>query len=151
MKVPSLTTDEGQVLFDSSVICEYLDDMATGRKLFPATGPARWAALRQQALGDGILDSIILCAYETVRPEVRRWPGWTDGQMRKAHLGLAAIEREDLSGPLTIGHIAIGCIFGYLDLRFPEDGWHHRHPRLAAWSEAFEQLPSMQAARPPAG
>jgi glutathione S-transferase len=151
MKVPSLTTDDGRVLFDSPVICEYLDDMATGRKLFPAAGPARWAALRQQALGDGILDSIILCAYETARPEDKRWSGWTDGQMRKAHLGLAAVEHENLSGPLTIGHIAIGCIFGYLDLRFPEDGWRQRHPKLAIWYQAAEKLPSMQATKLPAG
>ena len=150
MKVPSLVTDDGQTLFDSPVICEYLDDMATGRKLFPATGPARWAALRQQALGDGILDAIILCAYETARPEDKRWGGWTDGQMRKAHLGLAAVEREDLSSPRTIGHIAIGCMLGYLDLRFPDDGWRQRHPKLALWYKDFAELPGMKATRPPA-
>jgi glutathione S-transferase len=72
MKVPSLTTDDGQTLFDSPVICEYLDNLATGRKLFPPSGPARWSALRQQALGDGIVDAIILCAYETARPEDKR-------------------------------------------------------------------------------
>jgi len=151
MKVPSLVTDDGQTLYDSPVICEYLDDMATGRKLFPAAGPARWTALRQQALGDGILDAIILCAYETQRPEDKRWSGWTDGQMRKAHQGLAAAETEDLAGPLTIGPIAIGCMLGYLDLRFPDDGWRRRHPKLAAWYEAFEQRPSMQATKPPIG
>lgn len=151
MKVPSLVTDDGQTLFDLPVICEYLDDMATGGKLFPPAGPGRWAALRQQALGDGILDAIILCAYETARPEEKRWSGWTEGQMRKAHQGFAAAEREDLSGPLTIGHIAIGCIFGYLDLRFPDDGWRRRHPKLAAWYEVFDKRPSMQASKPPAG
>jgi len=107
--------------------------------------------LRQQALGDGILDAIILCAYETQRPEDKRWSGWTDGQMRKAHQGLAAAETEDLAGPLTIGPIAIGCMLGYLDLRFPDDGWRRRHPKLAAWYEAFEQRPSMQATKPPIG
>src|SRR6185437_4887670 len=77
MKIPALTTDDGQVLFDSPVICEYLDSVAGG-KLFPAVGPARWTALRQQALGDGILDALILCRYETTRPEDKRWTGWTD-------------------------------------------------------------------------
>jgi glutathione S-transferase len=149
MKVPSLVTDDGQVLFDSPVICEYLDNMATGRKLIPAVGPARWVALRQQALADGVLDAIILCAYETARPEDKRWSGWTDGQMRKAHQGLTAVEREDLSGPRTIGHIAIGCIFGYLDLRFPNDGWRQRHPKLTAWYEDFAELPAMKATQPP--
>jgi glutathione S-transferase len=149
MKVPSLITDNGEVLFDSPVICEYLDDMASGPKLFPAAGPARWTALRQQALADGILEAIILCAYETTRPEDRRWSAWTDGQMKKAHQGLAAAEHEDFSGPLTIGPIAIGCMLGYLDLRFPEDGWRRRHPTLASWYENFETRPSMEATKPP--
>jgi glutathione S-transferase len=150
MKVPSLTTDDGQVLFDSPVICEYLDSLAGGGKLFPASGAARWNALRQQALGDGILDALILCRYETTRPEDRRWAGWTDGQMKKAHQGLATAEREDLSGPRTIGHVTLGCTLGYLDFRFPNDGWRQRHPRLAAWYREAEQLPSMQATKPPA-
>src|ERR1700728_4371064 len=71
MKVPSLVTDDGQALFDSPVICEYLDSLTGGGKLFPAAGAARWTALRQQALGDGILDALILCRYELVRPEDR--------------------------------------------------------------------------------
>ena len=151
MKVPSLVTDDGQALFDSRVICEYLDASGSGRKLFPAAGPARWTALRQQALADGTLDAIILCAYENAaRPADKRWSGWTDGQMKKAHQGLAAAEHEDLSGPLTIGPIATGCMLGYLDLRFPDDGWRRRHPQLAAWYEGFAQRPSMQATQPPA-
>lgn len=150
MKVPSLTTDDEQTLFDSPVICEYLDGMASGRKLFPPAGSARWTALRQQGLADGILDALILCRYETLRPEERRWSGWTDGQMRKAHQGIAAVEREDLSGPRTIGHIAIGCMLGYLDFRFPDDGWRQRHPKLASWYKDFAELPGMKATQPPA-
>jgi glutathione S-transferase len=65
--------------------------------------------------------------------------------------GLAAVEREDLSDPCTIGHVTIGCVFGYLDFRFPDDGWRGRHPKLAAWYREVEQLPSMQATKPPAG
>jgi glutathione S-transferase len=149
MKVPSLVTDDGMVLFDSPVICEYLDSIGAGRKLFPAAGWERWTALRQQALADGILDAVILCAYETMRPEEKRWNGWTEGQMRKAHQGLAAIEREDLSGPRTIAHIAIGCMLGYLDLRFPDDGWRQRNPKLARRYQDFSELPSMKATAPP--
>ena len=109
------------MLFDSPVICEYLDGLASGGRFFPAAGAARWTALRQQALGDGILDALILCRYETTRPEDKRWNGWTDGQMAKAHQGLAAVEREDLAGPRTIGHVTIGCMLGYLDFRFPSE------------------------------
>jgi glutathione S-transferase len=134
-------TDDGHTLFDSPVICEYLDDLAGGRKLFPPPGAARWTALRNQALGDGVLDALILCRYEGVRPEERRWNGWSEGQMRKAHRGLAAAEREDLSGPHTIEHITIGCMLGYLDFRFPDDGWRRRHPRLAGWYQDFSELP----------
>jgi glutathione S-transferase len=151
MKVPSLVTDDGQILFDSPVICEYLDNLAGGRKLFPPEGGARWAALRQQALADGILDALILCRYEGLRPDDRRWSGWTEGQMHKAHQGLAAAEREDLSGLCTIGHIATGCMLGYLDFRFPDDGWRRRHPQLTRWYEDFAELPGMKATRPSAG
>jgi len=151
MKVPGLTTEDGDALYDSPVICEYLDALASGARLFPPAGPPRWQALRQQALGDGILDALILCRYENTRPEDRRWTGWTDGQRRKAHQGLAAAEREDLDGPRTIGHVALACMLGYLDFRFPDDGWRTRHPRLARWYAVQEQRASMQATRPPAG
>ncbi len=77
-------------------------------------------------------------------------PGWTEGQMRKAHQGLAAVEREDLSGPRTIGHIATCCMLGYLDLRFPDDGWLQRHPQVARWYKDFAELPGMKATRPSA-
>src|SRR5258707_7369155 len=96
MKVPSLVTDDGEVLFDSPVICEYLDDMAAGPKLFPAAGPARWAALRQQALGDGITDAVVLCAYETVRPADKRWDGLAERQKRHAHHGVVGNRRARL-------------------------------------------------------
>jgi glutathione S-transferase len=134
MKVPALTTDDGQALFDSPVICEYLDMLAGGGRFFPAAGPARWRALRQQALGDGVLDALVLRRYETVRPEEKRWSGWTDGQLQKAHQGLAVAEAEDLAGPRTIGQVTFGCMLGYLDFRFPEDGWRSRHPKLAVVS-----------------
>jgi glutathione S-transferase len=150
MKIPTLVTDDGEILFDSPVICEYLDSLAGSGKVFP-TGKARWAALRQQALGDGILDALILCRYEiAARPEEKRFSGWTDAQMNKAHQGLAALEREDLSGR-TIGTITAGCTLGYLDFRFPNDGWRTRHPKLAAWYKSVEALPSMQATNPPVG
>jgi glutathione S-transferase len=150
MKIPALVTDDGEVLFDSPVICEYLDSLAGGGKLFPAS-KARWTALRQQALGDGILDALILCRYEiAARPEEKRFAGWTDGQTKKAHQGLAVLEKEDLSGH-TIGTITAGCTLGYLDFRFPNDGWRNRHPKLAGWYKTVEALPSMQATKPPAG
>jgi glutathione S-transferase len=150
MKVPSFVTDDGQVLYGSPVICEYLDSLAGGGMLIPAGGPERWTALRRQALADGILDAVILCRYESLRPEERRWSGWTDGQMTKARQGVAAAAAEDLAGLSTIGHIAIACMLGYLDFRFPDDGWRRRHPGLAAWFAEVDERPSMRLTRPPA-
>jgi glutathione S-transferase len=148
MKVPSFVADDGQILYDSPVICEYLDSLAGGGMLFPPAGAERWTALRRQALADGILDALILCRYEDLRPEAKRWSGWTDGQMAKAHRGLAAAETEDLAGFATIGHVATGCMLGYLDFRFPDDGWRRRHPKLAAWYAVIEQRPAMRLTRP---
>jgi len=144
-----LTTDDGQVLLDSPVICEYLDGLGAGRKLFPPPGPARWTALTQQAIADGVTEAVILCRYETLRPEDKRWSGWTDGQMQKARGGLAALDPQGLAGAPTIGHIAIACALGYLDFRFPDEGWRERHPKLATWYHDFEQTPSMRATKPP--
>ncbi len=152
VKVPSLTTDDGLVLYDSPVICEYLDTLNPGAKLFPAAGKARWLALRQQALGDGILDAAILGRYEILRPKEYQWQDWIDAQLRKVRGALAALEMEvegsELGGPLTIGQLTVGCALGYLDFRYAGEGWRQRHRRLAAWFEEFSQRKSMQLTVP---
>jgi glutathione S-transferase len=153
VKVPSLLTDEGMVLFDSRVICEYLDSLHAGAKIFPAAGPARWEALRQQALADGILDAAILNRYETaLRPKDLQWPDWSAGQMRKVRGGLAALDSKvsesALSGALTIGQIAVGCALGYLDFRYASEGWRERHRALAEWYAEFAKRESMLATVP---
>jgi glutathione S-transferase len=152
VKVPSLTTDSGEVLYDSPVICEYLDSLHTAMKLFPASGPARWTALRRQALGDGILDAAILCRYETaVRPKELQWDSWIDGQMRKVRGGLDALEAERLDGAFDIGAITIACALGYIDFRYASEDWRKTRPRLAAWDAEISKRPSMVATAPPPG
>lgn len=97
-KVPTLITDDGQVLYDSRVICEFLNDLGGGT-LFPANGPARWQALADQALGDGVMDAALLARYEVaLRPEALRWTDWVDGQLSKAHDALAQLERRGPPG-----------------------------------------------------
>jgi len=155
IKVPTLVTDDGEVLFDSRVICEYLDTLHQGPKIFPPAGKARWVALRQQALGDGILDAAILTRYETfLRPKQFLWNDWVESQMRRVRGGLAALEGKlkegALSGPLTIGQITVGCALGYLDFRYATEGWRDRHPGLAKWYAEFAKRPSMQKTVPPA-
>ena len=150
-KVPALTVDDGTVLFDSPVICEYLDSLHQGHKLFPAPGPARWAALRLQALADGILDAAVLRLVEQARrPADLRWPDWEARQKRAIDHALDLLERErgEIDGGVTIAEIAIGCALGYLDFRFGGEDWRAGRPKIAAWYQEFAERPSMRATVP---
>lgn len=145
-KVPALTMDDGEVLYDSPVICEYLDSLSQDAALFPPAGLARWRALRQQALCDGVLDAAILRMLESKRrPEPLRWPDEIAKQAGKVGRALDRLEAEaaHLEGPLTIGQIAAGCTLGYLDFRFGDEDWRPAHPKLADWHAAFAKRPSM--------
>lgn len=145
-KIPTLITDDGASLYDSSVICEYLDALAGGSRLFPPSGAARWTALRRQALANGIMDAAVLTRYEeAVRPKALRWQAWVDGQFLKVRTALDVLEQESLGDVIDIGTISIACALSYLDLRFPHEGWRTRHPRLASWAKGIEQRPSMIA------
>ena len=157
VKVPALTTDDGLVLYDSPVICEYLDTLHSGAKLFPAAGKARWIALRQQALGDGMLEAAILGRYESVRPKEFLWQDWIDAQLRKVRGAVAALDLEVEAGELgtgsdgvTIGQITIGCALGYLDFRYPGEEWRARARRLAQWYGRFAERKAMQLTVPKA-
>ena len=152
MKLPALECDDGLVLFDSVVICEYLDSLSKGGQLFPAQGETRWRALRLHALADGILDAAVLARYENnVRPTQLRWKTWTDGQLVKVDQALDFLERShgDLEG-ITIGTIAAGCALGYLDFRYADRRWREGRPKLAAWFEAISKRPSFQKTVPQA-
>lgn len=151
-RVPTLLLDDGEVLFDSPVICEYLDSLHEGHKLFPANGTQRWRALRLQALADGMLDAYLSRRNETLRPAAYQYGPWIDRQRLAVEAGHAWLESrmeqlEDADRALTIGHIAIACALGYPDVRFPGDDWKQRHPRLAAWHARMEQRDSMVATR----
>lgn len=151
IKIPALKAEDGSVLYDSRVICEYLDALAGGGKLFPASGAARWQALRRQALGDGILDAGILRRYELAqRPEALRWPEWLSGQLAKVNHGLDAAEGEagGWADKFDIGHIALACALGWIDFRFPDSGWRATRPRLAAWTARVAQRPSLAQTEP---
>jgi len=150
-KVPALVTDDGEALYDSRVICEYLDTLHEGARLVPEQGPARWRALRRQALADGLLDAAVAARYETaLRPERLRWPEWEEGQLGKVRRAVDALEQEiDALSGVDIAAIAAGCALGYLDFRYPGERWRDGHPRLAQWFEHFAGRASMQATAPP--
>lgn len=150
-KIPALVLDDGEVLYDSRVICEYLDTLHEGRRLVPEAGPARWRTLRLQALCDGILDAGILVFYERLqRPGELHWESWIEGQTRKVHQGLDALEREvgALAGPVDLAQCAAGAALGWLEFRGAVGDIRAGRPGLTAWYEAFSQRPSMQATWP---
>ena len=153
VKIPALILDDGTALFDSRVICEFLDTLGNVPRLFPATGIERWNALRLQSLCDGVLDAAVITRYEiAVRPEQLRWKDWIAGQRAKIDGGVDALEREQPSWGRTfgIGQIGAACVLGYLDFRFPEIDWRSTHPRLKAWFEEVSQRPSVQDTTPQA-
>jgi glutathione S-transferase len=150
-KIPALSV-KGMDLFDSPVICEYLDSHHKGRKLLPRKGRERWVALRLQAMADGLLDAALLTRYEGfLRPEDKRWPDWVKGQMKKIDGALSQLEDEakSLKGKLTIGTISVACALGYLDFRFASHDWRARHPKLAKWFATASKMPSIKATVPP--
>jgi len=153
MKLPTLITDDGLALFDSPVICEYVDSLNARRKLFPAAGRARWVALRQQAVADGILDAAILVRYQTALcPRELHWSQWIDGQRAKWHQALDFLDSDvgALGGEATIGSLSVATTLAWLDFRYGDDDWRASRPALAAWFAEFDTRASMQATRPAA-
>ena len=140
-KIPALIAEDGTVYFDSRVILEYLDDRAGGGKIIPRQSGERFAALRLQALCDGILDASILTVYEgRWRPTENHDAKWLDHQAGKVERSLAVLEavpppRMNGSMP-NVGEISLACALGYRDLRFAGT-WRGGHPRLVAWLDEF--------------
>ncbi len=150
-KIPTLMLDDGTALFDSRVICEYLDTLHEGPKMFPPEGEARWAALTRHALGDGILDAAVGTRYElALREPSRQWPEWIENQRQKYRRSLDALEAEaaSLDGALDIGVITAACALGYLDFRYPDEGWRDTRPGLARWYASFSERESMRTTVP---
>jgi len=138
-KIPTLVLEDGTTLFDSRVIVEYLDHRAGGGKIIPQESKARFAALRLQALADGMTDAQILLVYEgRFRPPEHHVKKWTDYQADKIKRGLTALEADPPSlDPLpNVGQIALACFLGHRDLRFAGD-WRAAHPKLVAWLDRF--------------
>lgn len=149
-KVPTLITDDGMVLYDSPVICEYLDSMVGAHTLFPPEGNERWLALRIQALGDGILDAAVLRFLENKRPAAQQSSEWDEIQRNTIARALDYLQSNvnEWGEHVTIGQIAVACALGYLDFRFAEEDWREALPGLEKWYVAFVNRPSMQATLP---
>lgn len=148
-KVPTLERADGPALYDSRVICRYLDDLAGGR-LYPGK-PRLWETLTLEATGHGIAEAALLMVYEgRLRPEALRSEPWVEAQWIKVGRALDALEARwmsHLAGPLDAGQIAVGCALGYLDFRLDARGWRTGRPALAAWAAKFGERPAMAATR----
>lgn len=146
-KVPALTLDDGMILIDSAVICDYLDSLHAGQKLIPITSIARWRALQLQAIANGIMDAGVLRIIEQRRPPELRSSNFDGFQARKQQRAVIWLEQhaEWLTGPVTIGQISVACALSWLDFRFPAAGWREQHPQLEQWDMEFARRPAMTA------
>ncbi len=153
-KIPTLVLDDGRVLFDSRVICEYLDRGHAGPRLFPAEPDAYFTALTRQSLGDGLMDLLLVWRNWYLERELA-FDDTTDPYVAAFHRKATAtldhldtLAPELVATPFTIGHVSIGCALGLLDFRWPELDWRTGRPALTAWGAELAQRPSLQATTP---
>ncbi|WP_338806360.1 glutathione S-transferase [Pseudomonas chlororaphis] len=153
-KIPALRLADGNVLYDSRVILDYLDQQHVGNPLIPREGSARWRRLTLAALADGIMDASVLIRYElALRAPEKHWELWLDGQRDKIRRALAVLEADaiaELASHFDVAAISVACALGYLDFRHSDLQWRDAQPRLAAWYAEVSQRPSMLATQPPA-
>ncbi|MBV4548802.1 glutathione S-transferase [Pseudomonas atacamensis] len=151
-KIPALRLADGNVIHDSRVILEYLDQQHVGNPLIPREGAARWRRLTLASMADGIMDASVMVRYETVlRPVEKHWGEWLDAQRDKIRRALAVLESEaiaELTSHFDVAAISVACALGYLDLRFPDMDWRAANPQLANWYFEVSQRPSMVATMP---
>ncbi|MDE2515506.1 MAG: glutathione S-transferase N-terminal domain-containing protein [Rhodospirillales bacterium] len=150
-KVPTLTTEDGLALYDSPVICEFLDSIGEARPMFPEHGAARWRALKLQALGDGILDASVPRRAELAKSQDEGRIAWIARQEAIVARSLDALEADPPHHGIDIGTISIAAALGYLDFRFAHQPWREGRPRLAAWYAAIAAEPCIAATAPPPG
>jgi glutathione S-transferase len=148
-KIPTLVLDDGTVIYDSPVICEYLDALDGPPRLFPIEAKARLVALRRQALGDGFLDMMVMLRNERERTQPSDLHQASTAARKAAVLKSLDTEAEALAAtPFGIGHIAIGCALCYLDFRFADEDWRKDHRGIANWHATFAARPSVRATEP---
>jgi glutathione S-transferase len=141
--------DDGTVIYDSPVVCEYLDALDGAPKLFPAEPKARLTALRRQALGDGFVEMMVLLRDERMRAHPSDIHKASTAARKAAVLESLEAEAQELAAaPFGIGHIAIGCALSYLDFRYADEDWRKNHPRIADWHATFAARPSVKATEP---
>jgi glutathione S-transferase len=152
-KIPALVLEDGTVLMDSGVICDYLNELAGGEQLIASSGALRWGILTQQAVAAGMTEALVLARYETaLRPEAFRWAEWVDDQQGRFWSGLDWFERRApqvlQDSRVDISQLALACCLGYADFRFPELDWAARVPLVKLWYGRMAARPSLAQTQP---
>ena len=147
-RIPTLQLRTGEILFDSSAICDYLNEFSDGG-LLPEPGPTRRQVLKLELYGVDIMDRAVVCRQETLRPESLRWSGWVDAQFDRIGKVLDTLNTNVPPLNPDLGTITIGCALEYLDFRFRDRPWRWERPKLSAWHEQFALRPSMASTRHP--
>lgn len=149
-KIPCLVLEDGTPVFDSAVICEYLDSIGEANGLFPSSGTPRWVRISvMHALADGIADALVARRMHGAGPMDEARTAFLARQKAAVERGLAMLEADPPKGLADIGAIAVACALGYMDLRFAEENWRAGHPRLAAWLAEVAKLPPLARTAPP--
>ena len=147
-RIPTLQLTTGEILFDSSAICDYLNEFSDGG-LLPEPGPTRRQVLKLELYGVDIMDRAVVCRQETLRPESLRWSGWVDAQFDRIGKVLDTLNTNVPPLNPDLGTITIGCALEYLDFRFRDRPWRWERPKLSAWHEQFALRPSMASTKHP--
>lgn len=144
-QIPCLVTDDGDSVFDSPVIMEYLDTVCDGPEMLPKSGDARWTTLRRQATADGMIASMVTCFVESLKKPERQSGGIMAHNKAIVLNSIAALEHEvgEFGDAVDVGTISIAVALSFADQTFPDDHWRSDNPALAKWFDAFDQRPSM--------
>lgn len=150
-KVPTLVLDDGRAIYDSPVICEYLDATFGSHRLLPAAGDARYQALVLEALADGIMDAVVITLLESRRPSHAQLADVSEKHTAKVHEAVAAIAGQAgaFAASPSLGELAVAVALGYIDFRLSAFAWREQYPALAAWHQKMTARPSMAATAPP--
>lgn len=149
-KVPVAVLESGEALYDSPVICAYVDAQHDGPKLIPEAAPGRWQVLRLEALGDGLGEAVIAVSQEDQRPGEKRSQGVVDRQTGKVTAALAVLDGEAATfrDPPSMGEIAVACALGYMEFRDVIPGWRDTYPTLGGWYVRILERPSFVQTAP---
>lgn len=149
-KVPALVIDDGRVIIDSPIICEWLDAIAPEPRLIPINLDGRLDVLTRQAIADGVADAAFSLVMEARRPEAQRSPEWTERWTAAIKWGVTTLGERVASDRFDLGDIATAVALLYLDFRLPALGWRNANPELASWADRVAERPSLAQTRPPA-